>query len=181
MAWQLGGEEISSVNFCRHRVVKCGKKYRPLLRERRGGCGCCNDVVVFGGLEEGGAATSATAAARTIPPCLPPSFRPQVAPLHFRFTSPFRKSLSVPPSIPSSHPSTIFIDGCIRHKGGRGTADTDVDGPSQSSGRGWRKAKRQKSPYIGSCPASRPSSPDLDRDSRGWDDDLTDGWADKAP
>ena len=146
MAWQLGGEEISSVNFCRHRVVKCGKKYRSgtakhgsrQQRRRR--------------IQRTGRRRRRRRSEQYLP----------LAPLHFRFTSPFRKSLSVPPSIPSSHPSTIFIDGCIRHKGGRGAADTDVDGPSQSSGRGWRKAKRQKSPYIGSCPASRPSSPDLE-------------------
>ena len=38
-------------------------------------------------------------------------------------------------------------------------ADTDADGPSQSSG--LEKAKRQKSPYIGNCPASRLSCSDL--------------------
>ena len=105
MAWQLGGEEISSVNFCRHRVVKCGKKYRPLLRERRGGCGCCNDVVVFGGLEEGGAATSATAAARTIPPSLVPS---SSCPPPFPFHKSFQKVV-ISSSFHSIQPSVYYL------------------------------------------------------------------------
>ena len=137
VAPKVAGEEISSVNFCRRRVVKCGKKYRSyatrrLQRRRRvrrsGRRRRCGGAVVA-------AAAAAAAAARTIPP---------LAPLHFRFTSPFRKSLSVPPSIPSSHQSPIFIDGCIRHRrqgGPRANDDADADGPDHLPGR--RKGKKE--------------------------------------
>ena len=125
------------------------------------------------------AASPAVLAVRTIPP---------LAPLHFRFTSPFRKSLSVPPSIPSSHQSHIFIDGCIRHRrrGERGRGQTESlerDDERQEGGErrtrhhrnsslavSPNRARRHRHPSPSSC--RRISRQKWNRQRYGYDGDI---------